>query len=493
MDILSEGGYWSFIVNSAVSKLRLLILEDSPSFRGTLQNYLSLQFHVTESSSVTQARELIASDSFDVAILDKQLPDGDGSELIRSLKQSNPNIAVIMLTADGRQASIQECLERGADDYAIKSSNIILELTVRIGMAIKKISDENRSKCLEQILNEEYKYEIIGSSDFIKDLKDRVQSQRGVFTPVLITGESGTGKELIARLFHKVEANSKRPFVTVNCAALSETLAESELFGHEKGSFTGAHERRVGFFELANGGDIFLDEIGELPLQLQAKLLRVIQEQEVQPVGSKSPKKINVRVIAATNRSLETQVKEKEFRADLYYRLNVQHVEALPLRFRLEDVEPIAISYIRQRYGSKISISQEVIFVLQEYEFPGNIRELRNILDRAFLSARRTGSSILKKNDIQLDSETKTLLFKSHVVIELPESSSDITSEDFRVKKIEIEKSYIENALKIFNGNTTKVAKQLGMARSTLWQKIKELKVAKELLVNSNNSLEDIL
>ena len=478
-------------MNLAVPKLRLLILEDSPSFRGTLNNYLSLQFEVTESSSVTEAKRLTGSETFDVAILDKQLPDGDGSELIQPLKQSNPNIAVIMLTADGSQASVQECLRLGADDYAIKSSNIILELTVRIGMAVKKIADENHSKCLEQILNEEYKYEIIGASSYIRELKERIQSQKGIFTPVLITGESGTGKELIARLFHKVEENSKRPFVTVNCAALSETLAESELFGHEKGAFTGAVDRRVGFFELANGGDIFLDEIGELPLTLQAKLLRVIQEQEVQPIGAKSPKKINVRVIAATNRSLEAQIKEKEFRADLYYRLNVQHVEALPLRFRLEDVESIATAYMRSRYGSKVVVSKEVISVLQEYEFPGNVRELRNILDRAYLSAKRVGRAVLGKNDIQLDSEIKTLLFKSHLVVDLPETVPAISGDDFKSKKIQIEKTYIENALKICNGNGTFVAKQLGMARSTFWQRCKELNISRELYAVSNKLLEE--
>ena len=386
------------------SNFKILLVEDMVSFRDAVTQLLGVYNDVDEAGDLATAQAKLRTSAYDVVILDKGLPDGDGISLISEIKESNPSTVVIVLTSDSDFSSVKHCIARGADDYVIKSSNVVPDLLVRIPVAVSKAASSRRLEHLEQLVKEAFRYEIVGKSHSTMQLRETILGLKATGATVLITGESGTGKELVARRLNSIEDDGKRPFVAVNCGAIAENLIESELFGHKKGSFTGANNDRVGKFEYANGGDLFLDEIGELPLALQARLLRVIQEGEVVRVGDNRPISVSCRIISATNQNLEKMVKSGKFREDLYHRLNVVRISTTPLRLRIEDIGDLAQLFTLQIGGAPFKITDRAIKSLSDYDWPGNIRELRNAVERAVISARKRKSFTIDFEDVSIDS-----------------------------------------------------------------------------------------
>ena len=367
----------------------VLLVDDDPALRESLQLVLKNDFQVSVMESGTEALEKLCSVArvdLDLILLDVMMPGIDGLELLKQLKSVHPQIPVIMVSASNTVRTAVEAMKIGAVDFVNKPFQID-ELTDKIKEGIEtaqqdfSIAENNlTSETLEGDFGR-----LVGVHPEMKEVYKKVAQVSPRKTTVLITGESGTGKELIARELHDQSDRKDKPFIAINCAAIPETLVESELFGHEKGSFTHAVERRLGHFELADGGTIFLDEIGELIPSVQVKLLRVLQEREFYRVGRSKPISVDVRVIAATNRSLEQAVGEGKFRQDLFFRVNVVNIELPPLRKRKEDIERLVSYFLRKlapHYGNKkITLNGEFISCLENYSWPGNVRELENVME----------------------------------------------------------------------------------------------------------------
>ena len=377
--------------------LDILLVEDEADFRDQVVKLLGVYNDIAEAGSLEEARSLLQQKRFDVVLLDKKLPDGDGLTLIPEITLKSPQTVVIVLTGDNNLNLVQKCLDAGASDYLFKSENPVPDLLVRIPMALSRKTLEVRSVTLTNRLKELFRYEIVGRSAITSELRAVIQSLKGTMTSVLITGESGTGKELIARRIHAIdEASESTPFEAVNCGAIPENLIESELFGHVKGAFTGATQNQIGKFQRADGGVLFLDEVGDLPMQSQVKLLRVLQEGEFSPVGDQRVFRVSVRVVAATNKSLEDLVAQGKFREDLYFRLAVFPIKTVPLRERTEDIPDLVQFFLLKLGDSRFSISQEALKYLQRQQWPGNIRELRNVVERAVIQAKRKNSTSIE-------------------------------------------------------------------------------------------------
>lgn len=452
------------------------------SFRGAVSQLLGVYNDVLEADSLAEARVLLQKETFDVVILDKGLPDGDGIELLTELKASHPTTVVIVLTSDSDFSSVKHCIARGADDYVVKSENVVPDLLVRIPIAVSKAASTRRLSNLEQLVKDAFRYEIVGKSPSTMELREAVLSLKGSSAHVLITGESGTGKELIARRLNSIEEDRNRPFVAVNCGAIPENLIESELFGHKKGSFTGALQDRVGKFELAHNGDLFLDEIGELPLAAQVRLLRAIQEGEITRVGDSRVIRVSCRIIAATNRNLTQMVREGKFREDLYHRLNVIHVPTTPLRERLEDISDLAKLFTLQIGGSNFKITDAAIRALQDYDWPGNIRELRNSIERAIIATRRRKSTEITAVDVAMKRPMETIAQRSRKLeFGLPVQISDLSRDHYDDFLRAAEREYFKSALELSNGNVVAMGQRLGISRSTAFKKLKDLQVQQDL------------
>lgn len=457
---------------------KILLVEDMESFRGAVSQLLGVYNDVVEAESLFVARTVLQKETFDVVILDKGLPDGDGIELLTEIKSSQPNVIVIMLTSDSDFASVKHCIARGADDYVVKSENIIPDLLVRIPIAVSKAASTRRLQNLEQLVREAFRYEIVGKSPSTMELRETVLSLKGSGAHVLITGESGTGKELVARRLNSIEEDRNRPFVALNCGAIAEGLIESELFGHKKGAFTGALQDRPGKFEQANCGDLFLDEIGELPLAAQVRLLRAIQEGEVCRLGDNRTIKVSCRIIAATNRNLEQMVREGKFREDLYHRLNVVRISTAPLRQRLADVGDLATLFTLQVGGSNFKISDKAIKSLKDYDWPGNIRELRNAIERAIISARRRKSSEITFDDVVIQNPTESILQRMRKLeASLPSQVTELTPAHYQDFLETLEREYLKTAMELTGGSAIEISSRLGLARSTTFKRLKQLRV----------------
>lgn len=457
---------------------RILLVEDMESFRGAVSQLLSVYNDVTEADSLGAARAILSKETFDAVILDKGLPDGDGSELLAEIKSGHPNTVVIILTSDSDFSSVKHCIAKGADDYVVKTENIVPDLLVRIPVAVSKAASTRRLANLEQLVKDSFRYEIVGKSPSTMDLRETVLSLKGSQAHVLIAGESGTGKELVARRLNSIEDDRNRPFVALNCGAIPENLIESELFGHKKGSFTGATQDRPGKFEMAHNGDLFLDEIGEMPLVAQARLLRVIQEGELNRVGDNRTIHVNCRIIAATNRNLEKMVKEGKFREDLYHRLNVINISTTPLRDRSGDISDLSKLFTLQIGGSNFKIADKAIKALKEYDWPGNIRELRNALERAVIATRRRKSFEILFEDVNVSRPGETLSQRTRKLeASLPSEISDLTPEHYRDFLELLEREYLRTALELAKGSATELSRRLGIARSTTFKKLIELKI----------------
>src|SRR6476646_4696185 len=365
---------------------KILVVDDQRNMRTTLAMMLRGQgYEVDEAADGAQGRELGATGAFDVVLTDLRMGEYDGIEVLRATKEAQPMTEVIVMTAYGTIESAVEAMRVGAFDY-IQKPFTEQELIVKVGKALESRKLQGQVQAFAREFKERYHLEnIVGRSQPIRDVLTRVVKISPTDAIVLITGESGTGKELIARAVHANSKRADRPFVTVNCAAITETLLESELFGHARGAFTGAVNARKGLFEEADGGTFFFDEIAETPLALQAKLLRAIQEKEIRRVGENKALHVDVRIIAATNQDLLTAIAEKRFRQDLYYRLNVARFQLPPLRERREDLQDLMNHFLdkyNRKMGTRARIADDVLEALQHYDFPGNIREFEHMIEQ---------------------------------------------------------------------------------------------------------------
>jgi two-component system response regulator HydG len=442
----------------------ILIVDDEESHRLMLRAHLEQEgFSAVEAIDGQEAIATVAERNIDLILMDIRMPRLDGMEALLRIKQVNPTIPVIMMTAYGSIDSAVKALQAGAADYLTKplDSN---ELIVKVHKALRYHQLEEENVLYREQLGIRFDFSrIIGKSAKMRELFDMLATVAPTEATVLILGESGTGKEIIANAIHQNSPRRERSYVKVNCAALPETLLESELFGHEKGAFTGAIEKKKGRFERADGGTIFLDEIGEMSLTTQTKILRVLQEREFEPVGGTKTIKVDVRIIAATNKNLEEEVKRGKFREDLYYRVNVVPITIPPLRERAEDVPMLAAHFLRL-YGEKNKrmlkgFADGVLDALMRYEWPGNVRELENIVERTVIMSRG--------DTITFADLPPAIANKQLPVTVVTQTSPAISLKD-------VERKTITKVLQQTGGNRTKAAVLLGITRKTLQNKIKE-------------------
>jgi DNA-binding NtrC family response regulator len=370
-------------------RLRILIVDDEPEILGTLEEALTgLGYAVRAVASAREALARVEIELFDLALIDIHMPGMSGLELLRQLKQRDSALEVLMMTGDPTVESAVEAIKEGAFDYITKPL-VLDELHHLINRALERRLLRSEVKTLRTQLGERLVLkELVGTSPAMERLRTTIETVAATDSPVLIEGESGTGKELVAAMVHRASRRAQGPFLPVNCAAVPTDLMESEFFGHVRGAFSGAHAERQGLFRAAQGGTLLLDEIGEIPPPLQAKLLRVLAEKQVRPVGSDRAQPVDVRVLAATNRSLQDAVEEGRFRQDLFYRLNVVRVVVPPLRERREDI-PALITHFIRRFNRELQrnvtrLTPEAMSLLQAYDFPGNVRELENMIEAAF-------------------------------------------------------------------------------------------------------------
>lgn len=414
------------------------------------------EYKIITASDGLEAIDIVLNKDVDLMLLDLRMPKADGMEVLRKVREENIKTPIVMITAHGTMESAVEAMKLGAIDYISKPFNID-ELKVVIKNALNIGNMQEKIDLLTEELNSKSGKTIVYKSKKMKSILDVVDKVADTGATVLITGESGTGKELIASAIHFSSDRSNKPYIKVNCGALPENLLESELFGHERGAFTGAVSKKLGRFELADGGTLFLDEVGELTSSIQVKLLRALQEKEFERVGGTDTIKVDVRILAATNRDLLKMVEKGEFREDLFYRLNVIPIEIPSLRDRKEDI-PFLIEFFINRYSmnkikSEIRFSDEALEALINYKWKGNIRELENFIERLVILH---DGKIIKITDLP-----KEILYCNS-------ESTEFVIPDEGINLDEIEKSLIIQALKKSNNNQTKAAKLLGITRHTL-------------------------
>lgn len=453
-------------------RARILLIEDEELSRESLSRLLkSAGFTVKGAASGEMAMQLLALEKFDIVVTDLFLPDANGIDILKKVKGNSPQTEVILITGHASAETAVKAMKEGAYDYITKPLNFE-ELQIILTKAMEKHQLLNENVYLRKQLREKYVFaNIVGNSPAMQKVFSRISRVTNTESTVLVLGESGTGKELVAKAIHFNGPRKDKPFIAVNCAAIPETLLESELYGHLKGSFTGAIRDKIGKFEAANCGTIFLDEIGTMPMHLQTKLLRVLQEQEVEKIGSTRPVKLDVRVISATNINLEEEVKKGNFREDLFYRLNVIPIVIPPLRERVEDI--LALSkYFIEKYCAEMkhpvmTISKEALETLELYHWPGNVRELENMVER--IVALTDGDSITLQ-DIPAN-------IREQVMTKVTERGVDLT------RAInEIERQMITEALALSKGVKAQAAAMLKLNRTTLVEKMRRLGI------DANNS-----
>jgi DNA-binding NtrC family response regulator len=444
-----------------IEKPILLIVDDEKPTRDGLRAALEDRYDVYVAEDARMAMELLERENFDVVLTDFRLPNEDGLKFIARAKSlSKPPICILM-TAYGSEELAVDAMKRGADDYIAKGRLQIDELEMRIARALRQQKLETENVSLRQQLDSKFGLEnIIGESLVMKEVFEIVRQVAPTRATVLLGGESGTGKEIVAKAIHQLSSRAKQPFVTVHCAALAPTLLESELFGHERGAFTGAHERRIGRFEQAQGGTLFLDEIGEIDATIQVKLLRFLGERTFERVGSNKTLTADVRLITATNKNLEELVKAGKFREDLFFRLRVVEIPLPPLRERAGDIPLLAQNFLREfaRENNKPvnEFTTEALELLLNYSWPGNVRELRTAIEHAVVLCRGEKISARDLPPSARGSRQGAIRLSA--------------GNDLTIK--EAEKQLIENALKDTNGNRTFAAKKIGMSRRTFHRKL---------------------
>jgi two-component system, NtrC family, response regulator AtoC len=447
---------------------RILIVDDEEQMRELLTKVLEKNgYQVTAAGDGTQALALLEKEPVDLVVTDVRMPGLGGMEALKAIKELNPDIVVIIMTAFGSIDQAVQAVKEGAYDYINKPFKIDEML-----LTIRKALDERRLRHEVSVLRHElrtrYHFEnLIGKSRAMQEVFSLIEQVAGSRSTVMIYGKSGTGKELVAKAVHYNSQRASKPFVAVNCAAIPSELLESELFGHEKGSFTGAIATKVGKFEMATGGSLFLDEVGSMRLDLQAKILRALQEREIERVGGTRTIKIDVRVIAATNRDLKKAVEEGTFREDLYYRLNVVPITLPPLRQRRDDI-PLLVEHFIGKYNREFNrkvkgFSAGATAALYQYEWPGNVRELENVIERAVALAQGENISL---RELPLD-----ISILDHDMIE------DLQKHGWSLREArnQFEKQYILNILEKVRWNQTEAARILGLHRNTLLWKLQRL------------------
>ncbi len=444
-------------------KQKILVVDDEASIREFLEIMLKKEkkYDVSTAADGAEAINLMQKKSFDLVISDLQMPNKTGMEVLEFVNKNCPSTQFMLITAFGSTEVAVEAMKLGAYDYITKPFKLD-EVRINVRHALESQSLAKENKTLRRELKKNYDFSnLVGDSDKMHDVYNIIKKVALAPTNILITGESGTGKEVIAKAIHFNGPLSDKPFITVNCGAIPENLIESELFGHKKGSFTGAVSDKDGLFLAANKGTLFLDEVGELPLNMQVKLLRALQERVIRPVGENKNINIDVRIVAATNRHLEEMVTEGTFRQDLYYRLNVINIHAPALRERLEDV-PLLANYFINKFNEKLAsdisgISDEAMERLSTYNFPGNVRELENIIERSM--ALEVGNTILPES---LPPLVKTKSGKQYASFD----EIEITEDGIEIDKImdQIEKELLLKAVHAAKGVKKRAAKLLGIS-----------------------------
>ncbi len=443
---------------------RILVIDDEDSIREYLSMMLEREgYEVQAASDGQKAMKLSKRESFDAVITDIQLPGMTGIEILSSFKDSDPTVPIIIVTGHASQESAIEALNLGAFYYLLKPvSNEELKQVVRNALEVKQLRTEKND--LERALHHPTQgREMIGESTEIHSVFGIIDRVAKTASTVMLRGESGTGKELVARAVHAGSSRAAERFVSINCGALPETLLESELFGHVKGSFTGAVRDKRGLFVVADGGTFFLDEVGETSLAIQVKLLRVLQEREVVPVGGTKPTKVNVRVIAATNADLERQVQEGKFRADLYYRLNVIPITIPPLRDRRDDIPLLVDHFLKKLTGEEKTVADGAMEILTSYDWPGNVRELENIIERAVILA--DGDSITAES-LNVSIFPERLRKRARV----GGGTGDLGVSGITLD--ELERRYLLQTLEETSWKKKQAAEILGINPSTLYRKL---------------------
>ncbi len=465
MSLLCHGGLiWERVLLAKNQGKRILVVDDETNIRHSLQKVLEREGYIVHTAETAEeALELLEKQTIQVVLSDQKLPGMSGLDLLRQIKETSPSTEVILITGYGTVETAVEAMKEGAYDFINKPFKCIM-ITKAVAKALEKqaLSEENRylrSRLLEPIQPEN----IIAKSPAMKKIMALVRRVAPLVSTVLITGESGTGKEVIARAIHQMSPRRNKQFVAINCGAIPENLLESELFGHVKGSFTGAVRDKEGFFKVASGGTLFLDEIGNVPVNLQVKLLRAIEEKAIIPVGGTQPIPVDIRIIAATNMNLEKEVETGRFREDLFYRLNVVGIELPPLRERQEDILPLAHYFIQKNnkiLGKSIrGLTPEAEDVLLHYPWKGNIRELENVIERAMILC---DQPLLKREDLPANmcsAADPEMLF------------------DGNLKKAvrRFERKFILRTLFKTKNNKKVAAGKLGLSLSSLYRKMAEL------------------
>jgi two-component system response regulator PilR (NtrC family) len=458
---------------------RALIIDDEPDIRELLEITLGrMQIQTDSAASVASAKHLLTQNHYDLCLTDMRLPDGSGLELVELIQQQHPKLPVAVITAHGSIDAAIESMKAGAFDFISKPVNLAT-LRKLVNTAIE--SSQFTPQPLQKITP------IIGESKAIQDLIRSIEKLARSQAPVYISGESGSGKELVAHSIHDLGPRASKPFIAVNCGAIPRELMESEFFGHKKGSFTGAHQDKTGLFQAAEGGTLFFDEVADLPLDMQVKLLRAIQEKSVRPVGAAEEIATDVRILCATHKNLETEVKEGRFRQDLFYRLNVIQLAVAPLRERREDIS-LLTQHLLQKLANDIgspapTLSAEAQKLLASYHFPGNVRELENVLERAFTLC---DSNVIEPQDLHLRDQDNTFTLTeektypqrttvrpSGQAVDYPARCAEYSSLDEYLQ--DVEKEILCHALEQAKWNKTLAAKHLGITFRSLRYRLQKL------------------
>jgi two-component system response regulator AtoC len=443
---------------------RILAVDDEPSMRRLLE--ISLRqagYQPVVAENGQEALTILRTDNIDLVVSDLHMPVMDGLKLLEALVAENIETPVIIVTAQGEIASAVQAMKLGASDYILRPFDLeTLEIAISRALSVTRLKIEN------QFLRDEAEQigkSLIGESSVIRKVHQAISQVAAEKATVLIAGETGTGKELVARAIHQQSPRKDALFVAVNCAAIPSEMLESELFGHERGAFTGAVKERIGKFELADGGTLFLDEITEMPIALQAKLLRALQEGSIERLGSNRQLNVDIRVVAATNRDPMQAIKEGKLREDLYYRLNVFRIDLPPLRDRLSDIKMLATHFLKKR---NVSIVESAIQLLENYAWPGNIRELENVLERAAIVC---GGQTIKPQNLPAD-----MLAKNDASAQLMPNSNNVLSQTHSLSLPQavqaVEMQLIGEALKQSNDNKSRAAKLLDISERSLWYKL---------------------
>ncbi|HEY5234492.1 MAG TPA: sigma-54 dependent transcriptional regulator [Verrucomicrobiae bacterium] len=453
---------------------KIIILEGDLIIRNHLENYLRrCRYDVASTPTIAVAREYLSKDNFDLVFLELRLPDGHGAELLQEIQARAQKPLVVVTTRSGSVESAVDCIKNGAFDYLIKPFS-----DEQIGVVLRKAEEFTQLVRVNRLLSqeaEESEHILLGTSHDMENLRQLIRKVARTHATVLIQGESGTGKEAVARALYAESPRARAPFIKVNCAAIPENLIESEFFGHERGAFTGALNKREGRFELAHGGTILLDEISEISPTVQAKLLRVLQEREFERVGGNRTLKVDVRVIATTNRDLEKSVEKKEFRQDLFFRLNVVPIHVTPLRNRREDVLVLKKEFLRRfsrRHGIRIKgFTDQVREVLIKHTWPGNVRELQNVIERAVILCGDNGVLELQHLGLTISNEANEAAPGYATARSLPQIPGQHNGFPTLA---EIERHHIFAALNHCKNNRTHAAKLLDVSIRTLRNKLHE-------------------